>query len=136
MSCKHVVLDRQERWPENFRPRPARWMFRALAIGVAIGVLLSTAAIARAELLAYDGFGYQPGTLTGSGSASDPGWAGSWNALSGNANVLAGSLVYQELEYSGNSATLGTDQYCRANRFPDTLAGGPFGLAGLVMELG
>lgn len=133
MSFAHVVLEPKRSLFDKSRSQVALCTFRIVAIGVAIGILLLTAGTARAALLAYEGFGYQPGAaLTGQGNSSDPGWAGSWNKTSGDADVLAGSLVYSDLEYSGNSATLGADQYCRANRFPDTSAGGPFGLAGLV----
>ncbi len=110
-------------------------MFRAVAIGVAAGILLAITTTAQAELLAYEGFAYPTGNnaLVGSGSASDPGWAGSWNALSGDrADVSAGSLVYSDLDYSGNRVTFGAYQYGRANRFPDTSTGGLFDLAGLV----
>ncbi len=135
MSYEHVVLERQKRLVGNARPRPARWMFGAVAVGVAIGCLSSTVATARAELLAYEGFGYATGTgvLVGGGSASDSGWSGPWNSGwgSSDANISAGSLLYPYLQNSGNSVTIPAGN-SRTNRFPDTSAGGTFDLAGLV----
>ena len=100
----------------------------------ALGILLMTSGTAQAALLAYEGFDYGAGTsaLAGSGSASDPGWAGSWNAVTNTADVSPGSLVYSDVVYSGNRASVPASRNCRTNRFVDTSTGGTFDLAGLV----
>ena len=47
-------------------------------------------------------------------------------------DVSAGSLEYPYIEFHGNRATLGAQQYCRTERLMDTSVGGEFDSAGLV----
>ena len=68
-----------------------------------IVALLCFAATAGATTIAYDGFDFATGTLNNKGSASDPGWGGSWNAS--GAWVVDGSLTYGPLMVSGNRFT-------------------------------
>jgi hypothetical protein len=73
---------------------------KVLSIVLVLGLC---AASAQAAIVAYDGFDYDPGTLSGKGSAADPGWGGSWG--SGSLWVTDGTLGYGPLVVTGNKFT-------------------------------
>ena len=134
MNFPYDILRRLGNLSGKSRLRAALRASCLVSVTAALGILLLASGSAQAAPLAYEGFHYGAGTdtLAGSGSASNPGWAGPWNSLTNNANVSAGSLVYPELQNAGNRATLSSNIYSRLNRLLDVSAGGPFDLAGLV----
>lgn len=73
-----------------------RFLFGVLAIAAAVGL----SGHANAALLAYEGFDYAEGSLSGQNGGS--GWGGAWTAGS----VVPGSLSYGSLATTGNSALI------------------------------
>ncbi|MES2658761.1 MAG: CotH kinase family protein [Verrucomicrobiota bacterium] len=107
--------------------------FRRLAVIVGLA-LLGTGPAPAAQLL-YEGFNGAVGSGNLPGQAGGTGWNGAWQAIGGNADVLAGSMA------AGASAPAGYDgfssgQKCflpngsRVARNLDTSVGGPFEVAG------
>jgi hypothetical protein len=66
---------------------------------------------ADAQLIAYEGFNYAPGSGL-SGQNGGIGWAGPWNNATGDAQVVSGSLHHGLLRTSGNHIeTTSSQQY-------------------------
>ncbi|TWT90509.1 hypothetical protein Mal64_09000 [Pseudobythopirellula maris] len=76
------------------------------ACAAALAATLAMTNDASAELLAYEGFDYDPGALSGQNGGD--GWGGSWGA----GEVVSGSLGYGSLTTTGNSALFeGSNSY-------------------------
>ncbi|MAT70235.1 MAG: hypothetical protein CMJ58_12015 [Planctomycetaceae bacterium] len=73
---------------------------------VAAAALLACAAEARAALYGYEGFNYAAGTLSGKGSASDPGFSTAWTQGTDGGNVVSGGLSYANLQTTGGALDL------------------------------
>ncbi|TAL02728.1 MAG: hypothetical protein EPO07_07035 [Verrucomicrobia bacterium] len=74
---------------------------RKVIVPVVLGVLATLGMNqAHATLLAYDGFNYTPGVLSGNSGGGDLGWVAAWQQNGGNINnslVLSGSYSYSDL---------------------------------------
>lgn len=101
----------------------------ALAFGVA--TTAGIASSASAELLAYEGFDYAPGSIAGLNGGT--GWGGGWDTQNaGNPyQVAAGSQSYGGLATTGNKGSGGA-AYTGLGRRLGTGFAGPFDAAGLV----
>src|ERR1041384_6386409 len=73
----------------------------------AVVLALGSAISARAQLIAYEGFDYAPGTQL-FGSSGGTGWATPWSATSAALSTTpSGSLSYSTLPTTGNSVVMG-----------------------------
>ena len=109
---------------------------RSFTVVVLMSVLCVT--VARAGLLAYDGFNY-PSGLPITGETRGFGWSNGWVDVSGNAgnSVVSGSLsaassapVGFDARSAGNAVLVNSDSRC--GRWLDCSPGGVFAQAGLL----
>jgi hypothetical protein len=70
---------------------------------VGLTMLVLSGTHSQAALLAYDGFDYANGPLSGNGSASDAGFAGAWTQGPNSGNVVSAGLTYGSLQVSGGA---------------------------------
>ncbi|WP_442484998.1 PEP-CTERM sorting domain-containing protein [Aeoliella sp. SH292] len=70
---------------------------------VGLTMLALTGTHSQAALLAYDGFDYAEGPLSGNGSASDAGFAGAWSQGANSGNVISTGLTFGTLQVSGGA---------------------------------
>ncbi|MCA9235879.1 MAG: hypothetical protein KDA44_10440 [Planctomycetales bacterium] len=79
-------------------------MFKSVLI--ATTTLLVFVSEARAALQAYDGFNYSAGTLSGQGSAADPGFSTAWTQGTAGGEVVSSGLTFANLQTSGGALNI------------------------------